>query len=140
MRFAGAACVLDDNAHAVAAIIVVEIAHDPGARMIHFDDCRDALCCADPQDRNLCWIRHQIAVQRNDLKGVPRQNAERSRQKRRPATAAGTIDFWRLLLVISPERFLTATRLDTKLRIRAVDVPTGARIHSSATSEVPMRL
>ena len=46
--FAGAAGILDDNAHAVAAIIVVEIAQDPDAGMMHFHDGRNAFGCTNP--------------------------------------------------------------------------------------------
>jgi len=48
LGFAGAAGVLDDNAHAVAAIIVVEIAQDPDAGMIHFHDGRNAFGSTEP--------------------------------------------------------------------------------------------
>src|SRR5712664_2313015 len=57
LRFAGLARVFDDNAHPVPAIIVVEVAHNPNARMIHFHDGGNALGCADPQHRNPRWIR-----------------------------------------------------------------------------------
>src|ERR1700740_734122 len=41
--------IFDHDAHAVAAVIVVEISEDPDARMIHLDDSGDSLRCAQPQ-------------------------------------------------------------------------------------------
>ena len=37
------ACVLDDDAHAMAAVVVGEVAHDPDAGVVHLDDGGDAL-------------------------------------------------------------------------------------------------
>jgi len=59
-------CVLDDDAHSMGAVIVGEVAHHPHARMLHLDDCGDALGRPEPQHRHVCWGWHGIAVERDD--------------------------------------------------------------------------
>ena len=65
--------VLDHHAHAVPAIVIVEIAHHPHAGMIHLNDGGDALGRAEPEHRNLGRRRHGITVERDDTKGVAGQ-------------------------------------------------------------------
>ena len=65
--FARAASVFNDDAHAVAAVVVVEIAQNPDAGMIHLHDGGDALGGSQPKHRNLRGIRHRIAIERDDF-------------------------------------------------------------------------
>src|SRR5579862_4479091 len=51
-RRTGATRVLDHDTHAVAAVIVSQISHDPHPRMAHLDDRRHAFGRADPEDRD----------------------------------------------------------------------------------------
>ncbi len=65
--------VFDDDAHAVMAVVVGEVAHDPDAGVIHFDDGGDALGGAEPEDGDGGGRGHRIAVERDDLEGVAGQ-------------------------------------------------------------------
>ena len=59
--------------HAVAAIIVGEIAQNPDAWMSHVHNGGNPLRCANPQHRNRSWIRNGIAVEGDNLERVTRQ-------------------------------------------------------------------
>ena len=65
--------ILDDNAHAVAAIIIRQVAHDPYAGMVHRHHRRNALRRSQPKHGNVSRIRHPIAVERDDLERMSRQ-------------------------------------------------------------------
>src|SRR5487761_1137752 len=73
LRLASAAGVLDDDAHAVSAIIVGEIAERPDAWMAHLDDGRDALRRAQPEHRDRSGIRHGVSIERDNAERVARQ-------------------------------------------------------------------
>jgi hypothetical protein len=62
--------VLYDNAHAVTAIIVRKITHNPDARMIHLDNGRNTFRRSEPEHRHFRRRGHYIAVYRNDFEGV----------------------------------------------------------------------
>jgi hypothetical protein len=64
--------VFNHNAHAVPAIIVGKIAQDPDTWMIHFHNGGNALSRPQPKDWHLRRVRNGIAIQRDDLKRVPR--------------------------------------------------------------------
>ena len=62
--------VFDDDAHAVVAVVVGEIAENPDAGMIHGDEGGDALGRAEPEDRNLGAGGDGVAVESDDFEGV----------------------------------------------------------------------
>ena len=68
--FALATGVFDDDSHAVPAIVVVEVAHDPDAGMIHFDDGGEALGGSEPEDWNADGLGKRIAIHGDDGEGV----------------------------------------------------------------------
>src|SRR5438128_12279886 len=63
-------CVLEDNARAVTAIVVVKVTHDPDTGMIHFHNGGDTLACAKPQNRHVRGIRDRIAIEGHNLEGM----------------------------------------------------------------------
>ena len=70
LRLAFAAGVFDHDAHAVTTVVVVEVAHDPDAGMVHFNDGGNSLRGSEPEDRNANRFRQWIAVHRNHAEGV----------------------------------------------------------------------
>jgi hypothetical protein len=66
--------VFDDNAHALAAVLVVGVTEHADARPLHFDNCRDALAIAEPQHRHLGLTRDGVAIQRHHLEYMLRQS------------------------------------------------------------------
>src|SRR6266481_5124133 len=60
-------CVLYDDAHAVTAIIIREVTHDPHTWMIHLDDGRNAFRRSEPEHRLFCRRGHYVAVQHDDF-------------------------------------------------------------------------
>ena len=65
-RLARMSGIFDDDAHAVAAIVVGKIAHHPDPGMRHLDDRRNALRRPDPQRRNFGLRRHRVTIERRD--------------------------------------------------------------------------
>src|SRR5258708_1175153 len=65
--------VLNDNAHAVTAVIVRKITHNPYTWMMHLDDGRNAFRRSKPEHRHFHGSGYRIAVQRDDFEGMPRQ-------------------------------------------------------------------
>ncbi len=70
LRLGFAAGVFDDDAHAVMAIVVVEVSHDPDAGMIHFDDGGEALGGSEPENGNADGLGERVAVHGDDGEGV----------------------------------------------------------------------
>jgi hypothetical protein len=54
----------------MTAVVVIEIAENPNAGMIHFYGGGNAFCGAEPQHRNSSGIGDRIAVEGHDLEGV----------------------------------------------------------------------
>src|SRR5580704_3770830 len=65
--------VFDDDAHAVIAIVVGQISHDPYARMIHLNNRRNPLRSSKPEHRHLRGSWDRIPVKSNYLEGVSGQ-------------------------------------------------------------------
>src|SRR5579862_6048472 len=65
--------ILHDDAHAVAAIIIGEVAHDPYSGMIHLNDSGDALRGSEPEHRNGGGMWHGIAIERDHFERMSRQ-------------------------------------------------------------------
>src|SRR6185312_6560335 len=65
--------ILDDRTHPVSTIVVGQVAHNPYTRVLHLDNCRNALGGANPQHwrLGLCWDRE--AIHRDHFKGMTRQ-------------------------------------------------------------------
>ncbi len=68
--FGGMAGVFDDDAHAVMAVVVGEVAHDPDAGVLHVDDGGDAFGGAEPEDGDGGGSGHRVSVERDDFEGV----------------------------------------------------------------------
>src|SRR6201985_2656688 len=66
-------CVLNDGAHAMAAVVVSKVAHHPDAGVPHLDDGGDALGRTQPQDRHVHRCRKEIAVHGDDRERVTGQ-------------------------------------------------------------------
>jgi len=73
LRLAAVARVFDDDAHAMLAVVVSEIAHDPDAWMVHADDRRNPLGGAEPEGRDVSRRRDRIAVKRDDMELMARK-------------------------------------------------------------------
>ena len=58
-----AAAILDNDSHAVLAIVIGEVAQNPNAGMIHLHDGRNALRRAQPKNGNHDRIRHRVAIE-----------------------------------------------------------------------------
>jgi hypothetical protein len=86
LRLAFGVRVFDHNAHAVFPIVVVDIAHNPDAGMVHLDDRRDTFGGAEPQHRHVRLPRHRIAIQRDHSENV----AGSARLRISPALALST--------------------------------------------------
>src|ERR1700677_3020391 len=74
LRFAGAVGVFDDRTHAVATVVIIQVAENPHAGMIHFYNSGNTLCRAKPKHGNMDGIGNRIPVERNNLKSVARQS------------------------------------------------------------------
>ena len=70
---AGTAGVLDHNAQAEIADLIVGIAQNPYAGLVHFDDGVDALGRAQLQDGDRGGVRHGVAIERHDGELVARK-------------------------------------------------------------------
>ncbi len=70
LGFACVSGVFDDDAHAVMAVVIGGVAHDPDAGMIHLDDGGDALGGAEPEHGDCRGIGHGVAVECDDLELV----------------------------------------------------------------------
>ena len=66
-------CVLDDDAHAMAAVVVSKVAHHPDAGVAHLDDGGDALRRTQPQAWHAHWRGKGIAVHGDDGERVTGQ-------------------------------------------------------------------
>src|SRR5215469_16965190 len=66
--------VLHHDAHAMAAIIVIRVAHYPATRAIHLHYGRDALAGADPEKRYRGGVRDRIAIKSNYPEGMAGQS------------------------------------------------------------------
>ncbi len=62
--------VFDDDAHAVMAVVVGEVAHDPDAGVVHLDDGGDAFGGAEPEDGDGGGSGDGVAVEGDDFEGV----------------------------------------------------------------------
>src|SRR5579862_6959128 len=65
--------IFDDDAHAVSAIVVGEVANDPYSGMVHLNDSGDALRGSEPEHRNRGGMWHGIAVERDHFERMSRQ-------------------------------------------------------------------
>src|SRR5690349_13123 len=54
--------VFDNDSHAVAAIVIGQVSHDPHAGMIHLDDGRNAFRSPQPEHGYISRIRHKVAI------------------------------------------------------------------------------
>src|ERR1039458_5146961 len=73
LRFAGAACIFDHNAQSARSVVICKVTKYPYARMVHFNDGRDALGCTDPKYGNGCRVRYWIAVECDDSERMTRE-------------------------------------------------------------------
>src|ERR1700683_363528 len=65
--------ILDDNAHAVAAVIIREVTHDPYTGMVHLNNRGNAFCGSQPEHWNFDRRWDRVAVDRDDFETVSRQ-------------------------------------------------------------------
>src|SRR5215510_15649283 len=54
----------------MAAVVIRKIAQNPHPWMVHFNNSGDPFRCAEPQNGDSHGIGNQVAVERNDFKGV----------------------------------------------------------------------
>ena len=73
LRLTLIACILNNNPHAVFAVVIGKIAHDPDSRMVHFDNGGDALRRSQPEAGNPNRIGKQIAVHCDNRESVSRK-------------------------------------------------------------------
>src|SRR5208282_6542587 len=66
--------IFDDHAHAMPPVVIREIAHDPHARMVHFDQRGEALGSSEPKDRHVRLRCNGIAVERHYPEAMPGQS------------------------------------------------------------------
>src|ERR1700722_19929371 len=66
LRFAGPIGVLDDNAHAVATVVIIQITEDPHTGMIHLYNGGNTLCRAKPKYGNMSCVGNGVPIERND--------------------------------------------------------------------------
>src|SRR6202034_3682947 len=73
LRLALLSAVFNHHAHAMLPVVVRDIAHDPNARVIHLDNRRDSLGCAQPKSRHGHWPGDRVAIHRNYREVMPWQ-------------------------------------------------------------------
>src|ERR1700677_972826 len=73
LGFPSTSRVLDDHAHSMPPIVLVQITEYPYAWLIHVNDGGDALGRAEPEHRDLRRRRNRITVQRHDAKDMAGQ-------------------------------------------------------------------
>src|SRR6202158_5521467 len=73
LRLGLAAGIFDDDAHAVTAIVVVEVSHDPDSGMVHLDDGGNSLGGSEPENRNANRFGERIAIHGNHGESVTGQ-------------------------------------------------------------------
>ena len=71
LRLAVVARILHDDPHAVTAIVIREITHDPNAGMIHLDDRGNALRRSEPQHRHFRGFGTGLPSSATTLKVCP---------------------------------------------------------------------
>src|SRR6185312_12784658 len=70
LRFAFVVRIFHDDTHAVAAVIVGEVAHDPYAGVVHLHDGAYPFGGSDPEQGYFRRARHRVTVEGDDFKGV----------------------------------------------------------------------